>query len=323
MDAVASAAGVARSTVSKALRNDPTIPHKRCLAIQKIATRLGYRPNPMVATLMAQLHSQRRRTDPYHIAWLDLWSERDPPPVPIIEPLLQGARRRAVELGYDIEVYHPARDGIGPSRLRQILTTKSQWGLIIPPVPESAMRYPLDLRGLAGVTVGTSLHEPVMHRVSPNHFQGAQLACERLRSAGFNRIGLALSRAMNERVERKWLGGFLAEQYRWPSAQSLPALLVDPEEEARFEAWRREQRPDVLLIAEPHVAAWAKRNGKRLPVAWLALLEQGSKRAQGIDYQPELLGGAAVELVIAQIHRNERGSPANPHTVYLESVWGA
>jgi hypothetical protein len=67
---VARAARVAVSTVSKALRNDPALPEKRCRSIQAIAARLGYRPHPLVATLMAQLHNRRRRVDPHSLAWL-------------------------------------------------------------------------------------------------------------------------------------------------------------------------------------------------------------------------------------------------------------
>jgi hypothetical protein len=244
--------------------------------------------------------------------------------VPILKPLLSGARERAAELGYTIEVHRPFADRIRPERLRQILTTRSQWALIIPPVPESAMSYPLDLRGLTGVTVGTSLHQPVMHRVSPNHYQAGQLACERLRGKGFRRIGLVLSPALTDRVEGKWLGAFLAEQRRWPSSQRLPPLLVDAGEPTLFDAWLRRHKPDVVLLAEPHVAAWLGPNGRSaaspLPVAWLEL-DQKTKNVWHIDYKAERIGAAAVELVMGQIHRNERGSPAVPHTMLLESAW--
>ena len=46
MASVARVAKVATSTVSKALREDPTIPVTRRREIQQIAKRLGYRPMP-------------------------------------------------------------------------------------------------------------------------------------------------------------------------------------------------------------------------------------------------------------------------------------
>jgi LacI family transcriptional regulator len=322
METIARHAGVARSTVSKALRDDPTIPAKHCAEIKRLAEELGYRPNPMVSTLMAQLHGGRRRNDPYHIAWIDLWP--DSTALPIMKPLLAGARRRADELGYNIELHQPIAEGINPDRLRQVLTTRSQWALIIPPVPESMMRYSLDLRGLAGVTVGTSLHEPIMHRVSPNHYQGAQLACVKLRAKGFHRIGIVLSSEFNNRVEGKWLGAFLSEQQLWPTSHRVRPLLIGRGEQIRFKRWLDQEEPDVILLAEPHVDLWrSERCGARsspLPAAWLHL-ETSGKGVWHVDYHAEDLGAAAVELVIGQIHRNERGSPAIAHTLLLDSSW--
>ncbi len=324
---VALAAGVAVSTVSKALRNDPSIPEQRCRAIQAVAGRLGYRPNPLVATLMSQMHHHRRRSDPHNIAWIDLWPAGKASLVAMsAEPILSGARARAQELGYGIEVYPAGKDGMSPERLHRTLTARGQWGLIIPPVPESAMKFPLDLRGLTGVTIGTSLHEPVMHRVSPNHFQGCGLAFERLRAKGFRRIGLVLTPAMNERVEGKWLGAFLTCQRSLPKGEHVSPLLADRADQQAIARWLRRETPDALLAAETFSWTGADRKlGKssaRPFVAWLMHRPPASLRGfGGLDLRSEQLGRVAVEMVVAQIHRNERGSPAIPHTVLIDAVW--
>ena len=326
MAGVARAAGVATSTVSKALRDDPTIPAGRRQQIQQIAKKLGYRPDPMVAALMARLHSQRRRNDPHHIAWIDLWpDDQEAAHTTDFKLMLRGAHHRAAELGYQIEVHHVARNNINAARLHEILVSRSQWGLIIPPVPTSAMAYALDLEGLTGVTIGTSLHQPVMHRVASNLFQGGQLACRKLRERGFRRLGLALSPAMNQRVEEKWLGAFLAEQVLWPRADRLPPLLVEADSQADFSDWRRRHEPDAIIIAEPFIEKWnaadRARSGPPPPVAWLRRIESMPRTAFAIDTRPDKMGAAAVELVVGQIHRNERGSPQSPHTLLLDGVW--
>lgn len=325
MRSVAQAVGVATSTVSKALREDPTIPPRRRRQIQRAAKALGYRPNPLVATLMAQLHVQRRRNDPHHIAWIDLWpSEEASSQLLLFKPLLRGALARAGELGYGIEVHRPVRDGIEQDRLRQILIARSQWGLVIPPVPESAMHYPFDLQGLTAVTIGTSLHTPVMHRVSPNLYQGGQLACWKLREQGFRRIGLVLSPLMSGRVEGKWLGAYLAQQQQWPAAQRLPPLIAAADDAELFRKWLTRHRPDLILVAEPHVEEWLAADAGGLqpapPTAWL-LLETRERNMRGIDYRGEKIGAAAVEMVVGQIHRNERGSPQIPNTLLMDGVW--
>lgn len=322
MRTVAEIVGVATSTVSKALRGDPTIPEERRNEIRRMADRIGYRPNPMVAALMAQLHSRRRRNDPHHLAWVDLWTkEQEAARGHNPAPALNGAKRRAEQLGYGIEVHHVARDGVNASRLRQILITRCQWGVIFPPVPESAMHYPFDLEGLTGVTIGTSLREPVMHRVSNNHYQGGQLACRKLREYGFRRIGFFLTPWTDERVEGKWRAAYLQQQQDWPAAERLPPLVAPAEEGGRFKEWLRKHRPDALIATEKVVTDWLRDFGAgNTRVAWLAL--EGKKRdTWGITYESEVLGEAAVELVIGQIHRHERGSPQIAHSLLIDGVW--
>ena len=325
MRSVAKAARVATSTVSKALRDDPTISELRRYDIQQLARSMGYRPNPLVAALMSQLHVRRRRNDPNHIAWIDLWpSERDASRLPLLKPLFRGVLARARELGYGIEIHKVGRDRIAPDRLRQILLARSQWGLIIPPVPETASRIALNMQGLTGVAVGTSLHEPVLHRVSPNLYQGSQLACTRLRELGFRRIAMVLSPFVNTRVEGRWLGAYLAEQVFWPKNERLPPLLAYENDDAKFRQWFQRFRPDVILLSEPHVERWLstyyRKQRKSVQTAWL-LLETEEQNIQGIDYRGEKIGAAAVEKIVAQIHRNERGVPEIPNTLLVDGVW--
>jgi len=323
MAEVARAAGVSRATVSKALRNDHHLPPERCAQVQKIAAELGYRPHPMVSALMAQLHQQRRSDDPFQIAWIDLWpAAKRSVTVPFWNELFAGARARARSLGFDLEVYRPTIEGISPQRLKGMLNSRGQWGLIIPPVPEEAMHYDLDMREFAGVTVGTSLRTPVLKRVSSNHFQGAQLACERLRAQGFRRIGLALSQTIDDRVDQKWSAAYLAAQLRWPAGDRLPPLLLPAPDESAFARWLAAEQPDAILLTEPQIVEWLNRKARRAAprAVWLAL-DSGPKRACGIDHQPREIGGAAVESIIDQIYRNSRGCAAVPSTLLLDGVW--
>ncbi|HEX5790592.1 MAG TPA: LacI family DNA-binding transcriptional regulator [Luteolibacter sp.] len=313
---VARAAGVAVSTVSKALRNDPSIPESRCRSIRQMAERMGYRPNPMVATLMARMHHHRRRSDPHHLAWLDFWADEPRRRETVnLERILAGARLRAEELGYGVEVYQAGTDARSLERLKRTLSTRGQWGVMVPPVPESAAKLALDLRGLSAVTIGTSLHEP-WHRVSPNHFQGAVLAFERLVQLGFKRPGLVLSPEMHERVNGRWLGAFMACRQRLPETDRVEPLLVDPRDSKTLERWWKSARPDAVLVAES--LDWPMHQGPEL--AWL-MLGGEPRDLGGMDYQLEELGRVAVEVVVAQIHRNERGTPQVPQTVLIDGVW--
>jgi DNA-binding LacI/PurR family transcriptional regulator len=183
------------------------------------------------------------------------------------------------------------------------------------------MFYPLDVDGLAAVTIGTSLHHPPVHRIAANLYQGSQLACRKLREKGFRRIGLVLSSTMIERVEGKWFGAYLAEQAFWPASERLPPLVVDTDGRDAFRNWLRRAKPDVILMAEPEVEQWLGREANPPPTVWLRMTAATPKGALAVDTRPEMMGAAAVELVVGQIHRNERGSPALPNTLLLDPVW--
>src|SRR5690606_32958319 len=94
---------------------------------------------------------------------------------------------------------------ISPRRLKDILQARMQWGLIIPPVPDRFRELELDTKGFASVTIGTSLRQPLMHRVTSDHYQGMQLAFDRTRDQGCQSIGIVLGSTVNNRTNGKWL----------------------------------------------------------------------------------------------------------------------
>ena len=115
------------------------------------------------------------------------------------------------------------------------------------------------------------------------------------------------------------------EQVTWPTEQHIPPLLATPEDEARFLEWHKRFKPDAILLAEAYVEKWveltATRRARAPAVAWLRRIESMPKSTFAVDTRPDKMGAAAVELVVGQIHRNERGSPRTAHTLLLDGVW--
>jgi LacI family transcriptional regulator len=56
---IADAVGYSKNTVSLALRSDPQIPEATRAVIRETAERLGYRPNPVLSQLMAELRASQ------------------------------------------------------------------------------------------------------------------------------------------------------------------------------------------------------------------------------------------------------------------------
>src|SRR5688572_15026259 len=135
---IAKASGLAVATVSYALRNDPKIPAATIARVQAVAEKMGYRPNPRVAALMAHIRRARPVATGERIAFL--WLARPDPYV----RTHQGAKQRAEQLGYEMEdfvVRDRARDA---PRLERILRTRRITGVVLSPLNPGESSFALD-----------------------------------------------------------------------------------------------------------------------------------------------------------------------------------
>lgn len=104
MAQIAAAAGVARATVSYALRGDTKIPMDTTARVRAAAERLGYRPNPRVAALMTHIRRARPVTQGERIAFVWVHTTRaESQADPFLRRVFGGAKARAEALGYRIE----------------------------------------------------------------------------------------------------------------------------------------------------------------------------------------------------------------------------
>jgi LacI family transcriptional regulator len=153
---------------------------------------------------------------------------------------------------------------------------------------------------------------------------GLGLAVEKLQALGYRRLGLAMPVNFDERVNRSWLASLLLYQYELPPEDRVPPLLETAFDLPGFPAWFRKHRPDVVL--SPHLAAhgWLAKLGLRVPddVGFVHLDRSAAELpCAGIDQKPDQLGAVAVDLVVSDLQRNQRGIPASPKLVYLEGEW--
>jgi LacI family transcriptional regulator len=137
MEDIARAAGVSRSTVSRALRNDPRLKRETCERVKKIAADLGYRPNPFVATLMADLQRKRQPTASSAFAFVTAYPSREGwrRQNPSFLDYFEGARERAASQGYVLETFWLREPGMTAERFSRMLYTRNIRGLLIPPQP--------------------------------------------------------------------------------------------------------------------------------------------------------------------------------------------
>jgi DNA-binding LacI/PurR family transcriptional regulator len=325
MQQIAEAAGVSRMAVSLALRNSPKISKATTERIRRIAEEFGYRPNPMVSALMTQLRHGREVRKPSVLAYVTAYPTEDGwrQPGPFVA-FYEGAKRRAETLGYVLDLWWLRRPGLSEQRFCDILFTRDIHGLIFAPLPGAGGALNLDWSRFASSAIAYSVTSPAMNRASNDQFGTITLALAELTRLGYRRIGLAITRESDERVRQKWSAGMLVYQQGIPPAARVPILRATTPLHAAFASWFREHRPDAVLSVTERCVNFLDEIGVRVPedvgFADLALTGADADFA-GVNQNSELVGAAAVDLVDAQLRRNERGIPAHAKTVLVPGVW--
>jgi DNA-binding LacI/PurR family transcriptional regulator len=324
-DAIARRAGVARSTVSRAMRGDPRITAETTRRVRAAAEALGYRPNPLISALMERIRSKcaisfqgtiaiitdHPDAARWHHPWHS-WSE-----------LHRGAVERAQERGYQIECISTHGLPADGRRLTEILRARGIHGIYVTPrFTDRHLR--LGWEGFSAATTGRSLLEPQLHRVAYDSFHGVQLACRKLRAAGCRRIMLYLRQREDLMTDRNYVAGFLLFLESIPPEERIPPCLVAEYSRESFLALAREFRPDGVACHAEQVLGWAEEAGlggaEGMSFVHLDHVPALTHCA-GVNHNNHLIGRVAIDLIIAQIHRAERGAPAHPLTTVVDGHW--
>lgn len=323
MKDVAAAAGVARSTVSMALRNDRSIPEATRRRIFDVAERLGYRTNPLVSALMTSLHERRQRqrhtvlayvtTDPEYAPWRSYRM--------FIE-MHEGARDRAAEMGYRLEEFALRSPGMTPKRFASVLRTRGILGLLIAPLPRGERAIELEFDDFAVMGIDMSVATPSIERVSNDHFQSALLAFAECQALGYQRVGLVVSRELSERLEHRWLAAFQFAQARLPPTQQVRPLLPARTEDilAAMPAWYEQERPDVVILSELDPHGHYPVPGD-VGLVSLSLEEPDLGRVAGIFQDNRRMGAIAIEHLVARLERCEFGCDDRGRVSLVAGKW--
>lgn len=322
---VARAAGVSPMTVSLSLRNHASIPERTRERIRRIADEMGYKPDPLIGKLMQQLRLGGRRRASFSLCLL--CQRRTKEGMQYQDYIAVGAKRAAEELGYFFDTVE-IDEALGrPERLRRLLYSRGIEGIVLAPLfPPADLAGLLDWSKFSVVSTSISVLGPAVHRVIPNQFANALLLGQELNRLGHRRLGLLISRDLDERTGHRldaaiqWLnhenGVRDLETLRWELAMPSAVML---------ERWMNKNRPDALISDSPlnldRFVAEVPRL-KKLALASTAIIDRQTPYA-GILENPEAVGAAAVELLSALFQKGERGLPKIPRTTMINGTFRA
>lgn len=316
--------GLSASTVSRALSGHPNVRPEVRLRVQAEARRMGYARNQLVGTLMA--HVRAARTEHFHgnLAIIHVASPEQPRPRPMQQIMISAARLRAKELGFHLDVLSFDQISLSAVALGRMLRARGVQGVVLlySRMTDSTQGFPWEHFAAAEIDYGT--HSLLIHTIAIDHHLTLQNALTRLRTLGYRNVGFFIEQFKDARLLNKWSAAFRSFQEVQGGIGQMPMLVETAMTPKAFLAWHRRHKPDLVIGHVDLAVTWLRQSGVAVPkgtgffnLNW----NERTRSCAGLDLRPELQGVAAVESVVAQIHRNERGPPPDPHTVMVSGRW--
>lgn len=316
---------LSRATISSALRGTGRVSPLTQQRVQEAARRTGYRHNPLAATLMSELRRSRGGTFRGVIGAIELLEpDRPGGHGPFHRELVHGARERCAELGFKLELFAVDHSQLPLTRLDRILHSRGIHGLLLLPSWHTPNFSQLSWDRYAGVYTDYNLVEPHLHSVCSDPYGLMMLALNRLHAHGYRRPGLYIEDVRNERLHRRHTAAYRAFYPQPARGGRVPPLVTPTLSQPAFERWFKRFRPDVVLCHFPRAQEWMEALGARVPgthgFVCLNSLHR-TRLAAALDLQPRIIGAHGIDLITAQLNRNERGVPASPARTTIAPRW--
>lgn len=325
---IARKAGVSVATVSYALRNDPCISSSRREQIRRLATDMGYEPDPMLSALIAYRNQQRIQR--YHgvIAFLgadpdlEQWSQREN-----FAELFRGASEAALRAGFEVRYFQATGSRRHDQRLATELENAGIRGLLIATYPLTAEEIHFDWNRFAAISLLRVPRHLAIHSVGQDHFLTATRAIQEIGQRGYRRLGLVAREDVSRRITHQW----------YAALNTAPTLAPGIGHTAVF--WHPDARPPVRELTD-----WVRRerldavishgNGRTLHAlakgglvvpdelgyADLHLFDQPS-HVSGVYQSLPDMGEIAVKWLLSSLHNNDLGEHEFPCSNQLRGHW--
>ena len=319
--------GMSHVAVSLALRDSPRVSESRRAEVKAVAEKLGYRPDPMLASLVAYRQGKRPAEIRSCLGWINQWE--DPEALRRFKEFdhyWQGATEAAERLGYRLEEFRWPMGKTG-RRLQTILQTRGVRGLIIPPHSNNMDLPDFDWNQFSLVRFGASVPWLRAHTVTSDQAHCARLAYEKAKELGYTRIGYVTDLRFEKNTRGHFREGYLnAQEELSTRRQHLDALTLGLDvrkHPAELRQWLQKKRPEAVIATISTFHTLATGLGLRVPedlaVATTSVLD-GNFDA-GSDQNSHEIGRVAVSTLASLILENERGIPVYQRRILVEGRW--
>ncbi|WP_229792119.1 LacI family DNA-binding transcriptional regulator [Cerasicoccus arenae] len=322
---IAMECGVSTATVSYALRNSARIPLKTRNRIAAVAKKLGYQPDPSLASLASRRSSKKGSPFSASVAVIHP-NPKDSRPSRLFDLHCHHFKAKMNELGCSVTDFYIDSGRYRPERLAQILRTRGIKGILLGwgKWPDYIKRFPWSEFAVIS-TVRTDLGSSI-DKVSMNHFHALDDVFQQLDNLPYNRYGVILHDDCPEITIKHILGAYYANHYERPSLKSLPPYCFNMgEPPERLAQWYQKHKPEVIIshrVIDPKIFA---RAGISVPdevqLVVLEIDEESSIQYSGVYSGAEM--GRTIAVSLARKIRSDEvyvGS-RNGKLTFVSGTW--
>ncbi|MCH6255121.1 LacI family transcriptional regulator [Puniceicoccaceae bacterium K14] len=312
------------ASVSMALRDNPRLPASTVDRVKLLAEELGYVPDPALSALAAHRSRVRVFRDFSVVALVSNWSTKDAwASLPSAQQFIEGARARARELGYSLQHHWAKADGVSAARFSDILRARGIRGVLLAPSEFPETKLELDWESFSVVTMERNAQ---FHHLVPNHYEDLLLCWKKVRSFGYERVGLAVRKDLAIRWSNQWEAAYA---YACANAKknlvSIPTLELSEDNPVKqLREWIRAYRPQVVIGRCDNFIEAANAEGLEVPrdIGYVSLnLIDDVPEASGIDQHRGIMGAVAIDVLNSLLQRNQSGfQPASIGT-QIDGTW--
>lgn len=325
---IAEKLGISVAAVSLALRNKGTVSQKLTAEVKAMAEAVGYRPNPMLASLASHRFRDSGQRIAVPIAMIDLASKGMGPGQYATE-----LAQRAEALGYILTTVNAEEFAQYHNPAKTLHNRGVQGLVLIGPVKDATFREDFDWSLFSVVQCGRFLQPLPFDTVRPNIFQSMKLAYLQAKSRGYHRIGFALGRhfPLLEDDESRLSAALGLQRLHEPDGPQIPPYFGDIADRDALVAWAKEHRPDCAIGFHVGQCRALRQAGLRIPeeIGYACLHlhrpfyvdEAQSLRVSGNDQNLDEIARQTINLLDQKIIHHERGLPEFPKHLLINSSW--
>lgn len=318
-------------TVSRALREDPSVAEATRKRVLKAAEELGYVPNPKLARLMYEMAHSRSQpnvlgelayitTDETESSWKDYYHESG---------CFEGAQAEAQAYGYKVLPVWARSRRFGKGQLSKFLWSRGVDGIIIAPLGKGMIGKQLDIEWdkFSSVQIGATLSDPKLNLVRHNHYMGMVQSLVGLENLGYKRIGLCTSFVSDMRSYHRWTSAYLHwRTVRKFTKRTLPSYYYQSEQvdKQAFKEWVSRHKIEAIISMDTELMETCSELKIKIPedIGFSVLDNPGDGSGiAGIDQIAQQIGRKAVDDLIVSVRKGSRGVPQHPIQTLVEGIW--